>query len=134
MSAYCQISIPGNGRLLVPQARWCRSFRSKLRGFTFRRHLAAGEALVLVENGDSRLATAIHMLFVFFDLGIIWVNDAGKVVDKTVARPWRLSYVPQAPARYVIEGDPRLLAQVELGDEIVFKKLPNQPPATAHQT
>ncbi|MCA9972084.1 MAG: DUF192 domain-containing protein [Anaerolineales bacterium] len=120
MTTYRQIALE-NGRLLLPHARWCDSFGSKLRGFTFRRSLAPDDGLVLVETRDSRVTTAIHMLFVFFDLGVIWVNDAGHVVDKTLARPWRLSYAPQAPARYVVELHPTLLPQVQIGDRIAFQ-------------
>ena len=107
--------------VLLANAHWCNSFTSKLRGFTFRRHLAENDGLVLVAKEDGRLATAIHMLFVFFDLAVIWVNDAGQVVDTVLAKPWRLSYAPQAPARYVIEGHPRLLSQVSVGDQIHFE-------------
>ena len=109
-----------SGQLLLKDVRWCDSFGSKLRGFTFKRTLGKGEGLVLVEKGDSRLRTSIHMLFVSFDLGVIWVNDAGEVVDTVLAKPWRLSYAPQAPARYVIEGHPRLLELVQVGDHIQF--------------
>jgi uncharacterized membrane protein (UPF0127 family) len=69
--------------------------------------------------------SAVTMLFCFMDLGVIWVNDAGEVVDKTVARPWRLSYVAQAPARYVVESDPVLLAEVEVGQRLEF--IPGEP-------
>ena len=109
-----------SGQMLIPQARWCDSFSSKLRGFTFRRQLGAQEGLVLVESRDNRVNTAIHMLFVFFKLGVIWVNDVGEVVGTVIARPWRLSYVPPAPARYVIEGQPDLVNQVQVGDHIQF--------------
>ena len=76
--------------------------------------------MVLVEKKDSKVATSIHMFFVFFDLGVIWVNDAGVVVDKVLAKPWRPSYVPQDPARYVIEGHPENLEKVNIGDHIQF--------------
>jgi uncharacterized membrane protein (UPF0127 family) len=109
-----------SGRVLVDQARWCDGFASKLRGFMFRRSLEPGEGLVLVESGDGRMNTAIHMLFVFVQLGVIWVNDAGQVVDTALARPWRLSYAPQAPARYVVEASPAILEQVSQGDHIQF--------------
>lgn len=112
-----------NGRYLPAHLTWCDSFGRKLRGFTFRRTLSQDEGLVLVESQDSRVSTAIHMLFVFFDLGIIWVNDAGEIVDKTVARPWRLAYAPQAPARYVIELHPSLLDQAQVGDHLRFEKI-----------
>lgn len=117
--ARCNI-LHEDGRIFLADARWCDSFGSKLRGFTWRRTLLPDDGLVLVEKSDSRVSTAIHMLFVFFDLGIIWVNDAGAVVDKRLAKPWRLSYAPQAPARYVIEGHPSLLKQIKIGDKLTF--------------
>jgi uncharacterized membrane protein (UPF0127 family) len=120
MSKYRQILLGDNGRSLLKSAKWCDGFGSKLRGFTFRRHLGESDGLVLVEKKDSRVSTAIHMLFVSFDLGVIWVNDAGEVVDKVLAKPWKLSYAPQAPARYVIELHPALLTSVEIGDQIKF--------------
>ena len=122
MRTYRQIKHVENGCSLLNSAKWCDSFGSKLRGFTFRRHLGESDGLVLVEKKDSRVSTAIHMLFVFFDLGVIWVNDAGEVVDKGLAKPWRLSYTPQAAARYVIELHPSLLADVAIGDHIEFLK------------
>lgn len=109
-----------SGRVLLPRAYWCNSFSSKLRGFTFRRSLATDEGLVLVERADSRVSAAITMLFVFFNLAVIWVNDAGQIVDTTLAKAWRLSYAPQAPARYAVEGHPNLLQQVKTGDHIQF--------------
>ncbi len=109
-----------SGRILIPQAKWCDSFATKLRGFTFRRKLGPQDGLVLVEARDNRMNTAIHMLFVFFALGVIWVNDAGEVVGTVVAQPWRLSYMPPAPARYVIEGPPDMVSQVKIGDHIQF--------------
>lgn len=116
-----QVIVAGNGRVLLKSARWCNSFLTKLRGFTFKSTLAEDEGLVLVEKGDSKLNTSIHMLFVNFALGVIWVNDAGEVVDTVLAKPWQLSYAPQTPARYVIEGHPSLLEQVKVGDKITFE-------------
>ena len=108
--------------VLIPAARWCASFASKLRGFTFHAPISRDEGLVLVEGADSRLATGIHMLFVSFPLGVVWVNNAGHVVDTVVAQPWRLSYTPQSPARYVIEGHPEQLTAVTIGDTIAFRE------------
>ena len=110
-----------SGQTLIPNAKWCDSFGSKFRGFTFRRDLALSDGLVLVEKADNKMNTSIHMMFVFFDLGVIWVNDAGEVVDKIVAKKWRLSYVPQAPARYVVEGHPTIIDKIDVGDHIEFR-------------
>lgn len=121
MGDYRRIVHAESGRVLVERARWCDGFAAKLRGFLFRRALEEGEGLVLVERRESRMSTAIHMLFVFLDLGVIWVNGDGEVVDTVRARPWRLSYAPQAPARYVVEADPGMLTQVAVGDHVRFE-------------
>lgn len=117
---YCQVIDEESGRILLDRARWCNSFASRTRGLTFRRSLAPGEGVIVVEKGDSRVNAGITMLFTFIDLGVVWVNDAGKVVDTTVARPWRPSYLPQAPARYAIEAVPAILQQVQIGDRLRF--------------
>ncbi len=114
MARYCEIRHAGNGETLVSRARWCDTFGARLQGFTFRRRLAPGEGLVLVK------ITAIHMLFVFTDLGVLWVDEAGVVVDARRARPWRLSYVPVAPARHVIEAEPAILDRIAPGDAVEF--------------
>lgn len=112
-----------SGRILVDRARWCNDFFSRMRGFTFRRSLEPGEGLVLVEGSESRVNSGITMLFCFLDLGVIWVNGDGEVVDKVVAHPWRPSYLPQAPATYAIEADPIIIEQVQIGDHVTFQPL-----------
>lgn len=90
----------------------------------FSSELKESDALVLVNGNDSKINSGIHMLFVPFDLGVIWVNSDGVVVDKVVAKPWALSYTPQAPAKFVIELHPSHLSLVEINDVIQFENLP----------
>lgn len=87
----------------------------------FRRRLAPGEALLLVEAVESRAAASIHMLFVPFPIAAIWINSAGRVVDLVEAKPWRPFYAPRAPARYTLEAEPEILNRVSIGDEVVFE-------------
>lgn len=122
MAEYRKIIHQESGRTLVEKAKWCNTYLTKLRGFTFRRTWQPGDGLVLVEKNDNRVNTGITMVFVSFDLGVLWVNDAGQVVDKLVAKPWRPSYLPQAPARYVIEAHPDIVEQVAVGDTIIFSE------------
>ena len=103
------------------QARWCQSFYSRLRGFTFRSSLGTDEGLVLVEARDSRLDTAIHMLFVPTDLAIAWVNSNNIVVDTALAKAWHPFYASAKPARYVIEYHPNRLGDFQPEDRISFE-------------
>lgn len=121
MSASRRVVHVETNEILLPSARWCDTFFSKWQGFTWRRTLAPDEGLILVEKKDSRVNTAIHMFFVFFDLGVVWINGEGRVVDKVLARPWRPSYAPREAARYVLETHPDLLQKIEIGDHIRFE-------------
>jgi hypothetical protein len=114
-----------SGEILVRCARWGASFFSRLRGLMFRRGLEDGEALILVEPRDSRAAAAIHMFFVPFPIAVVWINDAGRVVDKALALPWRPFYAPRAPARYTLETQPAGLDRFSIGDEIVLEDCPS---------
>lgn len=122
-SMYRQLWHVEHQTLFPPQVRWCNTFGSKLRGLTFRRHLKENEGIVLVETNEGRLTTAVHMLFVFCDLAIIWVNSNGQIVDIAHGQPWRPAYVPSQPAQYVVELHPRWLHQFQPGDHIQFHAL-----------
>ena len=101
---------------------YCDSFFCRLRGLTFRRNLSPEEGLLLVQKNDSRLDASIHMLGVWIDLGVVWINAAMKVVDLRLARSWRPLYIPQRPARFVLESDPIRLNDFRLGDEVYFEE------------
>jgi len=114
------ISKPGIAPL---QIRYCESFLDRLRGFTFRHEIGKNEGLVLVEKRDTRVDTAIHMLFVWTDLAVFWVDSSFHVVDKVLAKSWHPFYGSQKPAQYVIEISPERLADFEIGDQVVFKNV-----------
>jgi uncharacterized membrane protein (UPF0127 family) len=102
------------------KAVYCDSFLCRLRGLMFRKSLPAEDGLILVYGSDSRMDASIHMMFVNFDLAVIWINSAGKVVDKVLAKQWKLAYLPKSPARYVLEIVPERLGEFEIGDRVNF--------------
>jgi uncharacterized membrane protein (UPF0127 family) len=104
------------------QACYCVSFWCRLRGLTLRRHLPVDEGLLLVESKDSRIDASIHMLMVFMDLGVVWINNDSQVVDRLLAKSWHLAYFPKLPARYVLEINPERLKDFELGDRLRFEE------------
>jgi len=86
---------------------------------TFRREIPEGEGLILVESGEGRVNTTIHMLFVFFSISVFWVNSEGLVVDRTLAKPWGF-YAPKHAAQFIFEASPRILDAVQIGDQLEF--------------
>jgi uncharacterized membrane protein (UPF0127 family) len=103
------------------QVKYCSSFLCRLRGLTFRRKLSPGEALLLVQKRDSRVDSSIHMLFVWIDLAVVWINNGQQVVDVKLARSWRPAYLPASPARYVLELSSECLDDYCIGDQLRFE-------------
>jgi len=101
--------------------QYCDTFFTQLRGLTFRSHLARDEGLLLVGKRDSRIDSSIHMLFVQFDLAVIWIDSAMQVVDKVLAKTWRPAYFSKQPARYVLEIHAARWGDFEIGDRVEFK-------------
>lgn len=111
------------GALVLEKARWCASFWCHFKGLQFRSSLPEDEGLLFVFPKESRSNTTIHMFFVFFQIGVIWLDSSGQVVDKTLAKPWRPMYAPRSPAQFFIEANPSILDRVNIGDSIRFDDL-----------
>jgi hypothetical protein len=100
---------------------YCQSFFCKLRGLALRRKLPTGRGLLLADGSESRLNAGIHMLGMFFDLTIVWLDKNLKVVDVRRARRWRSFLFPRKPARYVIECGVSRYEDFRIGDKLAFE-------------
>lgn len=89
-----------------------------------RKTLADREGLLLVEASESRLNAAIHMLFMRFDIAVVWLDNNLRVVDAKKALRWRASYAPARPARYTLETRPEYLPEFHVGDQIIITDAP----------
>ena len=107
-----------SGEVLARNVTLCDTFWKRGLGLMFRRRLAADAAYVFVENRESVALTAIHMLFVFFPIAVFWLDSERVVVDATLAKPFSPHYAPSRPARYFVEGHPKLLDRVRVGDPL----------------
>ena len=106
------------GKIVLERVRYCSSFVCRLRGLTFRSRLREGEGLLLVGDRQGRAYATIHMMFVFFPIGVVWLDDESRVVDKRLARPFQLICAPARPARDILEGPPELLERVRTGQQL----------------
>ncbi|MCU0484912.1 MAG: DUF192 domain-containing protein [Anaerolineales bacterium] len=104
-------------------ARYCSSFGFRLRGLMFHKPLPTDEGLLLVEKRDQVINSAIHMMFVNFDLAVVWINQQGEVVDTVLARRWRPGYIPKRAAQMVLEITASRLAEFKVGDRVSFHEI-----------
>jgi uncharacterized membrane protein (UPF0127 family) len=101
-------------------AGYCRSFLCRLRGLMFRRNIPEDWGLVLVQSSDSIVNSAIHMVGVPFDLGVVWINSEMIVVDRAIVKQWVGLKSPSRPAMYVLEMQPKHLEKFQIGDKLRF--------------
>lgn len=101
------------------KAKVCDDFFSKLRGLMFSKKLKEGECIILSNDYESRINSAIHMLFVFFPLDVIFLDSEKKVVDVRKANPFVSLIIPRKRAQHVVEmnAGENLL---KIGDKVSF--------------
>ncbi len=107
-------------KVVLARVRLCVSFWCHFRGLQLVPRLPDGEGLLFVTGSESRSNTAIHMFFMLFSIGVIWLDASGRVVDKQYAKPWRPMYSPRSPAQYYVEANPDVLERVKIGDRLRF--------------
>jgi len=98
------------------------TFFPKLAGLMFRKSIPVNACLILSERYESILNTSIHMLFMRFDIGVIWLSKDLTIVDKKIAKKWHVAYFSRYPAQHVIELHPAQLENFSTGDKIIFRK------------
>ena len=122
MSRFIFIRNSNQPDLTPARVKYCDSFMCRLRGLMFRERLEPDDGLLLVQGGrDSRVDASIHMLFVPFDLNVVWINTGMTVVDKIIAKAWRPAYVPAKPACYILEIHPDRWDDYQIGDKVKFQ-------------
>ena len=81
------------------------------------------EGMLFIENRESRLFSSIHMLFMNFNITVIWLNENNRVVDKKIAKRWTIAHLPEKPAKYILELHESRIEDFQIGDMLVFKDL-----------
>jgi uncharacterized membrane protein (UPF0127 family) len=58
------------------------------------------------------------MMFMNYDITVLWLNNDMVVVDKALAKRWALYYGPKEPAQYILEIHPSRYDDFEIGDQL----------------
>jgi len=80
--------------------------------------LSPFEGCLLVQSRESRIDAGIHMLFMRFDIAVIWLNSHFQVVDVQQAKRWQPMLLPKSPAMYVLEAHVDRLNDFQIGDQL----------------
>jgi uncharacterized membrane protein (UPF0127 family) len=116
------ISNTSNSALREIKVGFCSSFLSRFKGLMFYPGLRDYEGILLVEDSESRMNSAIHMFFMRFDIAVIWINSKFQVVDVQIARKWHPFYIPAAASKYTLETHPDRVSDFRIGDILSFNE------------
>ena len=97
------------------------TFFLKLAGLMFKNEINPDAGLLLTDLFESRINTSIHMLFMKFDICVVWINRQLQVVDIQYAKKWALAYFPKKPAQYTLEINSSQMDHFSVGDELEFE-------------
>ncbi len=112
-----------NGVVIADKAVLRKDVFFKTKGLMFSKPLKNGQALILEATEESISGSTIHMLFVFFKIDVIWLDQEKKVVDiKYGVRAFTPSISPREPAKYIIEVKKNTAKNIQIGDEIEFRE------------
>ncbi len=101
--------------IMIGKVKLAKTRAQRMRGLMFRKK--ADYALILCMPRESRLGAAIHMLFVFYPIDVLFLNSEKRVVDKVPGmKPFAPNYVPKRAAKYVVELPKGIGKKAEIGD------------------
>jgi len=106
-----------SGALLSKQSKWLTNPFSQSIGAMFKKKIS--KALIFPMRKSTKSGASIHMFFVFTPLTVLWINSEKVVVDKCLAKPFKV-YAPDHEAKYVIELPPEANNKVSVGDYLDF--------------
>jgi uncharacterized membrane protein (UPF0127 family) len=100
----------------------CDTFFSRFRGLMLAKELPSDGGIMIVEKGESKVNTSIHMMFMRYDITVLWLNPEMVVVDKVLAKKWAPYYAPKVPAQYILEIHRDRYDDFEIGDQLIVER------------
>ncbi len=109
------------GKVLAERVRLANNFLSRAKGLMFERKSNFNYALIISLSRETCIRATLHSFFVFFPIGVLFLNSEKKVVEKTLLKPFTFSYTPKKRSKYIVELEPEKLKEVEVGDELKWE-------------
>ena len=98
------------------QVARCDDFASRLTGLMFQKTLDQNFGLLFDFGSETRFKSSIHMIFVFVDLTILWLDSNFNIVEKAIANKMHGILTPSVAARYVLELHSNKFQAFSVGD------------------
>ena len=97
----------------------CKDFLNKSIGLIFHKKLK-GKGLIFIYEKEKKVS--LHMIFVFFPIDILYLDEKKKVIEiKENFKPFTF-YTPEKKANYILELPENIIkkTKTEIGDTLSF--------------
>lgn len=107
-------------KVILPEMKYAESTYEISKGLMFsgKTKIKKGMCLVMPTTKDVKFGASVTMMFCFSAMEIIFVNSNMEVVDKTILGPWKITYVPKAECRYIIESIVGTFKNISVGTKV----------------
>ncbi|HSM23827.1 MAG TPA: DUF192 domain-containing protein [Anaerolineaceae bacterium] len=99
------------------------SFIKRLKGLMFTKQINENEGALFINKSENRVDSSIHMLFMNYDIAVFWINNSNVIVDKLIAKKWRLIYYPKVKASKILETHINNYEKIQIGDQVIIESL-----------
>ncbi|MBW6472413.1 MAG: DUF192 domain-containing protein [Anaerolineaceae bacterium] len=105
------------------EAWYFENFFSRLKGLMFKKDIAVNQAGLFINKNENLVDSAIHMLFMNFDIAVFWLDQTNTVVDKKIAKKWGLIYYPDVKSQKILETHTEIFEKLQIGEKIIIESL-----------
>lgn len=107
-----------NKQVIIQKTRLANTYFKRFKGLMFENKKNFDYALIFEFPRESKLGCSIHMLFMKFEIDVLFLNSKKIVVDKTTLKPWIINYTPKKPAKFVIEAPKGTFSKIKLSEKL----------------
>lgn len=111
------------GSIDLLEAWYFENFFSRLKGLMFKKKITINQAGIFVNKSENIVDSAIHMLFMNFDIAVFWLDKKNIIVDKKIAKKWGLIYIPKVKSQKILETHTDLFDKIQIGEKIIIENL-----------
>ncbi|MDA3855623.1 MAG: DUF192 domain-containing protein [Candidatus Woesearchaeota archaeon] len=107
-------------KVILPEMKYATSIFDIGKGLMFanKKKIEKGMCLVMPTRKNQKYVSAVTMFFCFHPMDIIFINKEFEVVDNITLNPWKSSYVPKKPCKYVIESTKDKFKNITIGEKV----------------
>ena len=101
-------------------AKICDNFVSRFNGLMFSKKIEPDFGLFFIDYKETRMNSSIHMMFMNYDIAVLWLDKEFIIVDKVLAKKWVPIYIPKRPAQYILELHSAKYSEYSIGDKLLL--------------